>query len=170
MLIEVTISKSHCLLKATKKLLQLVAKNQRGIKMGCKVYYYKVISLVLFISFLGLASCNDDNSSCLLPEELALSDCLAEDLINICKPFFCEVNIETEERIINEIFLFPPNNECQPLDCNTLDCAIDSYKDSQANEVGIYKNLQIDKNGLPSGIVNINNQQVNFICHLTAPE
>jgi len=120
--------------------------------MGCKVYSYKVISLVLFISFLGLASCNDDNSSCLLPEELILSDsdCPAEDISKVCQPFFCGTDIETEDGPLHIDFPVPFYPDCQPIDCNTLDCGR-----------GI---IYYDLTTGPSGSIEVNGEIVNFSC------
>jgi len=76
-------------------------------------------------------------NACLEKEDLANSQCPAFEISKVCEPFICSG--EFGGNIIDFIML-PPRDDCQVVDCNTLDCG----------EGVVFNNLQIE-NGLPTG-------------------
>ncbi len=119
--------------------------------------------LPLFIIAILTTGCNDDNNlECLSTEELASTDCPAEDVLLICEPFFCgaEFPPEGDQPGLAVDFLFPPppfveSNACEVIDCYTLQCG----------DSAIYEDLEVNEFGLPSGLItDINGQQAPFFC------
>jgi len=104
-----------------------------------------------------LTSCNDDeDNECLLAEDIALSDCPAEDISQLCQPFFCGADIEFDQGPRHIDFLLPLHRDCEPIDCNTLDCG---------GEGGIFEDLQVDGAGFPWGTIEtLEGRKFSFDC------
>ncbi len=104
-----------------------------------------------------VASCGDDDNGCLTPEEIANSECPAEDLLNVCEPFFCGYEIEVDGEILVVDFFLPPSVDCEAVNCDTLDCG----------EASTFSNLEIGENGIPSGTTTnilVPGEQILFGC------
>lgn len=90
------------------------------------------------------------------------SDCLAEDIINVCEQFFCGGTFPPvgDNPPISTDFFFPPRPveegmkiECIALDCSNLDCGT----------AGFFSDLDIWNNGMPTGLISIE-PEVQLVC------
>ncbi len=122
---------------------------------------YLIIPILLISLYGGCSdNGNSDNMNCFPNEEIMNSECLAEDLINICDQFFCGAEFPTDDPdiILAGDFFFPPGDqECISVDCSTLDCG----------SSGFFSNIEIGVNVMPTGLIS-SNPEVDFICFITS--
>jgi hypothetical protein len=104
--------------------------------------------------FQAVADVADKGNSCLTQEELAKTKCPAAGINKICEPFICTVELNTGQgnTIIDAIRL--PADNCQVVDCKTLDCGNGST----------FNNLQIAETGVPSGTVAVGGGEAQLSC------
>ena len=116
------------------------------------LYLLIVVPIILALSYGGCGSSGSgdgDVLKCITKEIVVESECLAEDLLNICEQYFCGASFPPNDDGIglSADFYFPPRDqECFALDCSTLDC----------ESFGSYSNLEIGNNGRPTGFLDNN--------------
>ncbi len=84
------------------------------------------------------------------------SECLAEDIINVCEPFFCGATFPPDDSGISlaaDFFIPPEDSECISIDCNTLDCGT----------LRFFSEIEIGMNGMPTGLIS-SDPEVQFVC------
>ena len=108
----------------------------------------------LTANFQAVADIADNGNGCLPPEQLKNTKCLAEGINKLCNPFICSVELKTGQgtTIIDAIRL--PTDNCQVVDCKTLDCG----------EGSTFNNLQITETVVPSGTTSVEGGEAQLSC------
>jgi len=120
---------------------------------------------ILIISLYG--GCGDDDKICAFQEyeeNLANSECLAEDFLNMKLLRGCSLFVGcngTDTRIFNF-------DTCTVIDCETLECEDIFFEGEQFT--GFMAELENDMtNILPTGVFVINEMEIPFECLFAAP-
>lgn len=120
-----------------------------------------VSGLLLFVFLHGCDGSNDGGGGfgkCVMPDRLTETDCIAEDVLNLCEPLFCGAEFPTDDPdvFLAVDFLLPSDpSACLIPDCNTLDCGIH----------GFFSDITIEGISFPRGTVTfIDEELADFIC------
>lgn len=83
--------------------------------------------VIILLAFLAIGGCDGDGGrGCIPNEELIDSECLSEDLFDICFPYFCEELV---------VAIPPDDPSCHPLDCQTIFCPFMGFKELEVVEI-----------------------------------
>ncbi|NIP29112.1 MAG: hypothetical protein GTO02_00995 [Candidatus Dadabacteria bacterium] len=113
---------------------------------------YKKSAFLFILFLLILSSCSSDNEEFVCIDihdiDLLSSTCLAEDVLNICNSFDCDIPVD--------IFFFKPREKCYFFECNQIECSFGTLSIDEATGTIGYNNF--------SGNYDINGEQGEYNC------
>lgn len=126
--------------------LQLSFGNQKGNEKIQEVKHMASVRMLIVVMCLIFLACDGDGRkehlACIPNEELADSDCLAEDIIMLCDPLECESESLGENFELPEIIDSTPL--CSAMGCEIVNCQLFIVEDLVIDEEALSGTLFTD--------------------------